>query len=125
MIKKEFIRFILVGILNTIVGYGLYTLFIFVGFNYVLSSLFATILGVLFNFQTIGRIVFKRHNNSLILKFISVYVIVFLIGIGLIKILKDYGFDDYLAGFIVLFPNAIISFLLNKFYVYRTKNENN
>lgn len=125
MIKKEFIKFILVGILNTIVGYGLYALFIFIGFNYVFSLLFATILGVLFNFQTIGRIVFKRHHNSLVFRFINVYIVVFFIGIGLIKILKEYGFDDYLAGFIVLFPNSVISFLLNKFYVYRTKYEKN
>ena len=95
MIRKEFVRFMLVGILNTIVGYGLYALFIFLGFNYVLSSLFATILGVLFNFQTIGRMVFKKHCNSLVFRFISVYVIVFFIGIGLIKMLKDYEFYVY------------------------------
>jgi len=123
MIHKEFIRFISVGILNTIVGYGLYAVFIFFGFNYITASLFATILGIFFNFQTIGRIVFKNHNNSLIYRFISVYAIVFIISIGSIKILKSYGFDDYSAGFIIIFPNAIISFLLNKFYVYRIKNE--
>jgi len=125
MIKKEFIRFIFVGVLNTIVGYGLYAMFIFFGFSYILASLFATILGVLFNFQTIGRLVFKDSDNSLIFRFIIVYIVVFFIGIWLIKILKGYGFDNYSSGFISLFPNAIISFLLNKFYVYRRKYENN
>lgn len=121
LIKKEFVRFIFVGILNTIVGYLLYAFFLYLGFDYKIAALLATILGVLFNFQTIGRLVFKQHDNTLILRFISVYVIVYFIGIALIKLGKICGLDDYTAGFVALFPNAALSFLLNKFYVYRTK----
>ncbi|BAF73085.1 GtrA family protein [Sulfurovum sp. NBC37-1] len=122
MIKHEFSRFIIVGVFNTVFGYSIYALFIWIGFNYIWASFFATIIGVLFNFQTIGRLVFKRHNNRLIFRFFLVYGIVFLIGISIIWVLKNTGLNDYTAGLIAIFPNAIISFLLNKFYVYRRIN---
>ena len=119
MLKHDFIRFILVGILNTIFGYSIYALFVFIGFNFVVASFFATILGILFNFQTIGRLVFQAHNNRLIFRFFAIYGIVFLLGVIFIWLLKLIGFNNYTAGLIALFPNAIISYLLNKFYVYR------
>jgi len=119
VIKEEFTKFIFVGVLNTIVGYSFYALFIYLGFDYKVSVFLATVLGVLFNFQTIGRLVFNRYNNRLLFKFVSVYVVVYFVGITIIKIGKSYGFDDYLAGFIAVFPNAIISFVLNRFYVFK------
>ena len=121
MIKREFIKFIFIGILNTIVGYSLYVLFIYLGFDYKIAAFLAMVLGVLFNFQTIGRLVFDKYNNRLLFKFISVYVVIYFVGVVIIKIGKSYGLDDYLAGFIAVFPSAIISSLLNKFYVYKEK----
>jgi putative flippase GtrA len=55
--KHRFVRFLLVGVLNTIFGYFLYGTLILIGLDYKLAVLLATILGVLFNFQTTGRLV--------------------------------------------------------------------
>ena len=118
MLKKQLLNFILVGIMNTIFGYTVYALLITLGSNYILAVLFATILGILFNFKTIGKYVFGSHKNNLIFKFISVYVIVFIINILIIKICKTYGFNDYTSGAVALFPSATVSFVLNKFYVF-------
>jgi putative flippase GtrA len=56
--KHKFARFLLVGALNTLFGYFLYGSLILIGINYKLAALLATIQGVLFNFQTTGRLVF-------------------------------------------------------------------
>jgi len=125
VLKKQVISFILVGILNTIVGYSLYAFFIFLGFNYLLSVLFATILGIIFNFKTIGKLVFNNSNKKLFFKFIITYIIVFFINVFFIKIFRSYGLNDYLAGFLAILPCAIISFMLNKYYVFKEKNETN
>ena len=109
----------MVGIVNTIVGYGLYALFLFIGFHYILAVFFATVLGVLFNFKTIGRYVFNSIDNKLIIKFFGVYSLVFIVNIVLIKVFKDFGFDEYLAGLIATFPSAFVSFVLNKYYVFK------
>lgn len=119
MLKKQIVSFILVGLLNTAFGYGVYTLFIYLGFNYVSAALYATIIGVFFNFKTIGKIVFGSNENGLIFKFIAVYVVVFIVNVLCIKIFKSVGFNDYIAGFLAIGPYAIVSFILNKKYVFR------
>ena len=122
MLKKQVVSFILIGILNTIVGYSLYALFIYFGFNYMLSVLFATILGVLFNFKTIGKFVFNNSSNTKILKFFLVYGAVFIVNISVIKLFKIYNFNDYIAGLVAVFPASIVSFVLNKYYVFKEKS---
>lgn len=119
MLRKQIINFILVGILNTIFGYSAYALFIFIGFNYILAVFFATVLGVLFNFKTISKYVFESTDKKLIFKFSSVYFVVFIINITLIKVLKLLSLDEYLAGFIAIVPVACLSFIFNKFFVYK------
>lgn len=119
MLKKQIISFIIVGIINTLFGYAIYAFFITLGFNYVLSVVFSTILGVLFNFKTIGKYVFQSHDNGLIVKFFGVYTIVFFVNISIIKLFKVYGYNDYIAGLIALVPTASLSFILNKYYVFK------
>jgi len=123
VLKKQIFSFILVGILNTLVGYVLYALFIYAGLEYILSVLFATILGVIFNYKTIGKFVFDSKSKNSAIKFILVYVIVFIVNISVIKIFKIYGFNDYIAGFFAIIPASVVSFVLNKFYVFKG-NEN-
>lgn len=119
MLKKQIVNFILVGIINTIFGYFIYVLFIYIGFNYILAVFFATILGVLFNFKTISKYVFESNDKKLFFKFIFVYSIVFIVNIFLIKYFKLFSMDEYLAGFLSIGPIAILSFILNKFFVYK------
>jgi putative flippase GtrA len=119
VLKKQIINFIIVGIFNTLFGYAVYAAFIFLGFNYIASVFLATILGILFNFKTIGKFVFKSHDNTLIVKFIFVYAIVFIVNIVLIKTLKDFGLNDYISGLFAIIPASITSFILNKYFVFR------
>ena len=64
-----FIKFIFVGCLNTLFGYGVFAICNFMGFHYTLSTLTATILGVLFNFVENEKIhlralkAIKKHLN--------------------------------------------------------------
>ena len=119
-IKRQLFSFLLVGILNTIFGYGLFALFIYLGLYYPLAVLLSTILGVLFNFKTIGGLVFGSNDNKLIFKFILVYVITYLLNIFFLWLFKRLGFENmYINGFVLLIPLAAVSFLLNKFFVFR------
>jgi putative flippase GtrA len=119
VLKKQIINFIIVGVVNTVFGYTLYSLFIYLGLNYVLSVLFATILGILFNFKSIGKFVFSSDDNKLIVKFFLVYVVVFFINILVIKYLKEFGFNDYISGLFAIIPASITSFVLNKYLVFK------
>lgn len=119
MIKKQLARFILVGLLNTTVGYLLYATFIFLGFGYVLAIFFSTILGILFNFKTIGRFVFQSSDNRLLLKFFAVYAFTFIINVSIVSGFRNLGYNDYMAGFIAILISAAISFGLMKYLVFK------
>lgn len=121
---NKFIRFLFVGGINTIFGYSLFAFFIFLHMHYTLASLLSTIFGVLFNFKTIGTLVFKSNNNSLIYKFVGVYTVIYLLNISFLKIFKLFNINMYLAGALIILPMALISFVLNKQFVFKEKKQN-
>ncbi len=115
----RFLKFLMVGGINALFGYLTYALLIFLSFHYVLAALLSTVLGVLFNFNTTGRLVFKSRDNKLLFKFVGVYLIILPLNIFALKIFRYYEFDMYLAGFILLLPMALIAFALNKKFVFK------
>lgn len=118
-INYTFVRFVLVGVLNTLFGIGLYCLFIYWGLPYSYAVLLSTVLGVLFNFKTIGFLVFKNTNKQLFFKFAMSYTLVYFINIGLIRLLLGAtGFNEYIAGLMATPIMAIISFGLQKYFVF-------
>lgn len=119
MIKKQLVKFLMVGVLNTIVGYSLYAFFIYLGINYVLAIFFSTILGILFNFKTIGKFVFENNDNSLITRFFLAYGVTFIINVSIVSELRGIGCDDYTAGFVAIFISSAISFVLTKYLVFK------
>lgn len=118
-ISWRFVKFLFVGGLNTLFGYGVFALFNFVGFHYIISTLLATVLGVLFNFKTTGCIVFKNGDNKLLIRFICIYTFMYIVAISELKIFSLLGMNNmYINYAIVLLPNAFASYLLMKNYVF-------
>jgi putative flippase GtrA len=127
-LKNILFRFVLVGILNAVVGYSLFALFIYFGLHYSMAVMFSTVLGVLFNFKSIGSLVFHSRNNQKIYKFIGVYVVIYLLNIVGLWIFSLFGVKNmYIAGLLLLPPLAIFSFLLNRKFVFfeRVSHEKN
>ncbi len=121
LLKHKIIRFFLVSGLNTAFGYGLFALLLFIGLHYSIALLISTICGVLFNFKTIGIIVFKNHNNRLLLNFIGVYVITYLISIAILALFNHFQISLYLGGFFLIIPMGLLAFYLNKILVFDKK----
>lgn len=120
-ISWRFIKFLFVGVLNTLFGYGVFALFNFLNFHYGLSTLLATIAGVLFNFKTTGIIVFKNGDNKLILNFIGVYTFMYFVAIVELKLFTLSSLNNmYLNYAIILLPNALLSYFLMKKLVYNS-----
>jgi putative flippase GtrA len=118
-ISKRFIKFLFVGALNTLFGYSVFALLYFLGFHYTLAALYSTILGILFNFKTIGKLVFKNHDNTLLIKFIGVYTVNYFVGMSLLKMFDLLKVNMYLASAIILLPLAILGYFLNKTFVFK------
>lgn len=122
MLDQRLLRFVAVGVLNTAFGYLTYASLLWIGFNYAAASAIGTIIGVLFNFKSIGRLVFGSTNNGLLIKFFGVYLAVYILNIGGLWLLTNSGLDAYVAGLVTLLPAAILSFVLNKTFVFRVSS---
>ena len=118
---RRLLKFLLVGALNTVFGYSLFAFFIFLGVHYSLAVLLSTILGILFNFKTIGRLVFGSHNNRLIFRFVATYGVTYLLNVATLKVLDSFRVNMYIAGLLLLVPLALVSFVLQKKYVFTEK----
>ena len=122
----EIIRFYIVGVINTLFGYGVFALLIFLKCTYPIAALIATVLGVLFNYQTTGRLVFTSKKAS-IFRFVIFYSLIYATNIVLFKTLKTLtSFNDYYLGLIITGFLSIMSYLANKFIVFtKEAHENN
>jgi len=121
ILKIKLIRFFIVSGINTVFGYGLFVLLIYLGLNYIFASLFATIIGILFNFKTIGLIVFRTHNNALIFRFFGVYGVTYLFNVTGLTLFKWAGVGSYAGGAILVVPIGLLGFLMNKTFVFKVK----
>ena len=118
-----FLNFLKVGFLNTFFGYSIYVTFLFLGFSFRISLIISTILGVLFNYSTFGKFVFRYSLNfKSLFKFIFLYVIVYFINFYLLLFLsKTTNLVPYI-GQVVCIPFVILLnwFVLN-FWVYEKR----
>jgi putative flippase GtrA len=114
----QLIRFLFVGGLNTLFGYGAFALFLSLRVHYSLAALLATVLGILFNFKTYGTLVFGNSDNRLLFKFLGVYGTTYLLTVSSIAVLKSFSMSALAAGAILAVPMALISFVLNRRFVF-------
>jgi len=119
LLKTRFIRFLLVGGLNTLFGYGIFALLLW-GLPKSAALLGSTILGILFNFKTTGILVFESHNNRLIYRFVLCYAIVYLVNLGLLQAAENLEFNLWLAQAIYILPMAVLAYSLQKSLVFKT-----
>ena len=117
-VRKEFLKFLAVGVLNTLFGYACFALLIFAGLHYSVALLLATIAGVLFNFKTTGRLVFGSSDNRLLLRFMAVYAVVYAVNVALLKVLLLAGLGPYAGGALLVLPMALFAFILMKRLVF-------
>jgi putative flippase GtrA len=115
------LRFVVVGSLNTAFGYSCYALFLSLEIHYAIAAALATIAGALFNFKTTSILVFRRKENRLLLRFLAVYVIIYVVYALLLRVLITNGLTPYAAGAILVLPSAIGSYFALSVVVYRKK----
>ena len=75
--ERKFVKYLFVGFMNTVFSYVIYAICVTILSRPTLSLAVSYVIGILFNFQTTGRIVFKNKNNTLIFKFFLSYLTTF------------------------------------------------
>ncbi len=117
--ERKFVKYLFVGFMNTVFSYMVYAICVTILSRPTLSLAISYVIGILFNFQTTGRIVFKNKNNTLIFKFFLSYLTTFFINrYFLDTLVSTFHVDKYLSQAVLVFPIAMISFLLLKHFVF-------
>lgn len=118
------IRFGIVGVINTIVGYGVYFILLRFKVFYVASLLISHIIGVTNSYFWNKYFTFKSSQKSFkeVARFVSVYAVTFAVNLVILMVMVEkikLGKD--IAQLIALFVVTAISFLGHKFWSFSQK----
>jgi len=115
---KQFHRFGVAGIVNTIFFYALYALLIFLSLPYYAAIIGANSVGIFFSFKNFGHHVFGLHHNSLLWRFVIGYGFLISFYTLVVYLFRLTGMNDYVAGLAALVPHVPLAFIVNKKFVY-------
>jgi len=116
---RQFLRFLMVGGVNTAFGYSVYAAAIFAGLRPTLALACAMVCGVVFNFFTTGRLVFREQAGNAFPRFVLAYGVIYLVNLGLLHLATRLGAGPLLAQALVTPPTVVFTFGLMKLVVFR------
>ena len=121
---KQFIKFGVVGVSNTLIHLAIYYGFLFLGLHHIFANIIAFMISVLNAYYWNNKYVFiqKGKSNSL-LKITKVYVsygFTLVLSTGLLFLMVDMmGISRYIAPIISLIITVPTNFVLNKYWVFK------
>ena len=121
ILANRFVRFLVVGGINTVFGYSVFAVLILLKVAYPIAAFLSTVLGVLFNFKSYGRLVFGSHDNRLIFRFFGVYGVCYLLGLAPLAWAKAHAVPILLMAAICALPMAAIGFWLQRAFVFHAR----
>ena len=119
------VRFLIVGGINTAVGYGTFAAVIFLGGHYFVANIIATAVGITVSYFLNKYFTFRQYKKSFteIIRFISVYFLSFMLGnVVLYVMVGIMSISPYSAGALNLIFTTLISWFGHKYFSFRSKN---
>ncbi len=116
------IRFLFVGGLNTVIGYGFYALFVYLGFHYIAAQALSYVLGTINSYLWNKYFTFQSSGGGLseILRFVSVYIVSFLCSSTTLFIFVSLlGLNKYVAGLVNIAVSTLISWFGHNYFSFK------
>ena len=114
----RFIKFLLVGVLNTAFGLGVYVVLIHVGLPIWAALIGGNVAGIAFNFFTTGSLVFSEVSLVRLPRFIGVYLTCYTINYLSIRSLVSLHVGAIESQVFISPVIAVTSFYLMSRYVF-------
>jgi putative flippase GtrA len=122
LFQNKLLRFFFTGGVNTVFGYCIFAFLVWIGTPYPAGVvIISTVIGILFNFQTYGRMVFGNRNQKLLWKFILVYFFLMLFNYAALRLLQYLGVNSYISGAVLALPSGLLGFWMHKTFVFPKK----
>ena len=118
ILDDRFVRFLLIGMLNTCVGYAMYAALVLLGLDPVIALSISFCFGVGFNFLSTGRVVFSSTDVWRFPRFVAAYSLVYVANLLLLKMLLSLGLHALAAQALLLPVIAVGTFVILKLFVF-------
>ena len=119
LLRPQFMRYLAVGAANTGFNILVYWAMLWAGFAVPLASLASIVVGILISFTTQSRFVFDNRDPWKLLPYFIVWSTLYAFNLGLIWLLMRCGLDAYAAGFLSTPATVLLSYFLQKTFVFR------
>ena len=120
---REFIRFSLVGLLNTVVSYLSYVLLIELSVNYQASNVISYIIGMITSYLLNKSWTFKVKERSkirIIIKFMIVNLLALLVSLSIVILMVEkFDINIYIGQLFAITGSLAINFSGQKFWVFK------
>lgn len=119
---NRFLRFLVAGTLNTLLGFTIYSAAILLSAPVWLALMIGLVSGVAFNFFSTGGYVFRDIALARLPRFAFCYLLVY--GVNLLSLgwLYQWGIGNIVAQAILSAPVAVFSYFLMARFVFVTTN---
>lgn len=125
----QFVKFGVVGLSNTLIGYVVYSMCVWMGMHYLLANLIGFIVSVLNAFYWSDRFVFKKQEGEqrntwlTLIKTVLAYAStgIVLNSLLLWLFIDKMAMSEYVAPLVILLITVPTNFILNKFWSFKTK----
>jgi putative flippase GtrA len=121
LLAREEVRFLIVGVINTVVGYALFALFLLV-FGYLPSLYLSYAVAVTLAFVLHRRFTFRVRGNALVdfVRFVGVYVVSLAVNSVVLPVLVELvGLHPLIAQGIALVITTLFSYVGHKWFSFR------
>ena len=124
MLRKQFLRFITVGLLSTAVSYSAFYIALrYFSINYLIAACIGFVVGVFVGFSfnknwTFGST--EDRSKKMIVRYFSVYIASLLISLVFLRITVEWlGILPELANFLAIGITTCTNFIGTKFFVFK------
>jgi putative flippase GtrA len=119
LLRPQFMRFLAVGAANTGFSTLVYWAMLWAGLAVPLASLVSLVVGILISFTTQSRFVFDNRDPRKLPPYFIVWSILYAFYLGMTWLLMRCGLDAYAAGFLSTPATVLLSYFLQKAFVFR------
>jgi putative flippase GtrA len=126
ILEKEFIKFLLVGFFNTLIGLSIIYLLLYININNYISNFTGYMIGLSISYMLHKNFVFSNSSNKInkreIVNYVIIFVVSYSINLAILYIGLNY-FINYIAQFFAICGYTISNYLLNKNITFRIIKE--
>ena len=114
---EELWRFYKIGAINTLVGYGLYALALFVGFNLFAAQIGAHLAGMTFNYFMFRRHVFRQSDHP-VFRYLASYGVNYGVALAFLWAAHRLIASPYIDGLVALVCASAVNYVSLKYFVF-------